>query len=64
MTNTAAAEVAVELIEEADITEVATEDSVDTRSSSTPWSATFEAGDNVVYPHHGAGVVLKRSRGT
>jgi CarD family transcriptional regulator len=29
-----------------------------------PVECTFEAGDNVVYPHHGAGVVLKKESKT
>ncbi|HEU4945318.1 MAG TPA: hypothetical protein VFT10_09175 [Solirubrobacterales bacterium] len=29
-----------------------------------PYVCDFEEGDKVVYPHHGAGLVLKRSPGS
>ena len=47
------------LIEEADITEVAVEDSAAEIELDTT-VCEYEVGDNVVYPHHGAGVVLKK----
>jgi CarD family transcriptional regulator len=47
------------LIEEADITEVSVEDpAADLELETTVCE--YEVGDNVVYPHHGAGVVLKK----
>ena len=50
-------------IEEADIPDVAVEeadiDEID-EIEIVPEPCTFQVGDNVVYPHHGAGVVLKR----
>ena len=46
---------------EADIPELATEESDrDSRTELGPVECNFEEGDNVVYPHHGAGVVLKK----
>ena len=46
--------------EEADISdlEVETDETVDIELA--PMPCEFEVGDNVVYPHHGAGVVAKR----
>jgi CarD family transcriptional regulator len=46
--------------EEANIPELAVEESAEAGHELGPVECTFEAGDNVVYPHHGAGVVLKR----
>ena len=47
------------MIEEADITEVSVEDpAADLELETTVCE--YEVGDNVVYPHHGAGVVLKK----
>jgi CarD family transcriptional regulator len=47
------------LIEEADITELSVEDpAADLELETTVCE--YEVGDNVVYPHHGAGVVLKK----
>jgi CarD family transcriptional regulator len=47
------------LIEEADITDLAVEDpAADLELETTVCE--YEVGDNVVYPHHGAGVVLKK----
>jgi CarD family transcriptional regulator len=42
------------------IPELAVEDATDAEMDLGPVECTFEVGDNVVYPHHGAGVVLKR----
>ena len=48
--------------EEADITDlaVAVEEPAVDDIELGPMECEFEVGDNVVYPHHGAGVVLKR----
>ena len=47
------------MIEEADITDVSLEDpAADLELETTVCE--YEVGDNVVYPHHGAGVVLKK----
>jgi CarD family transcriptional regulator len=47
------------LVEEADITELAVEDTgADIELEAG--ECEYEVGDNVVYPHHGAGVVLKK----
>ena len=47
------------MIEEADITEVSVEDpAADLELETTVCE--YEVGDNVVYPHHGAGVVLTK----
>jgi CarD family transcriptional regulator len=47
------------LIEEADITELSVEDpAADLELETTVCE--YQVGDNVVYPHHGAGVVLKK----
>ena len=47
------------MIEEADITELSVEDpAADLELETTVCE--YEVGDNVVYPHHGAGVVLKK----
>jgi CarD family transcriptional regulator len=47
------------LIEEADITDLSVEDpAADLELETTVCE--YEVGDNVVYPHHGAGVVLKK----
>jgi CarD family transcriptional regulator len=47
-------------VKEADIPELATEEAIEIGSDLGPVECTFEIGDNVVYPHHGAGVVLKK----
>ncbi len=58
--NETAAQAAV-AIEEANITEAATEEPiVEDIEDLGPVTCEFQVGDNVVYPHHGAGVVLKR----
>jgi CarD family transcriptional regulator len=36
------------------------EEAIDLDAELVPVECTFEEGDNVVYPHHGAGVVLKK----
>ena len=43
-----------------DIPELATRKRQRSRLELGPVECTFEVGDNVVYPHHGAGVVLKK----
>src|ERR687892_2042243 len=49
------------LSKEDDIPELATADAaIDIEDELGPVECTFEAGDNVVYPHHGAGMVLKK----
>jgi CarD family transcriptional regulator len=49
------------LTKEDEIPELATADDViDVEDRLGPVECTFEQGDNVVYPHHGAGVVLKK----
>ncbi len=45
---------------EAHIPELATEDAIEIDPDLGPVECTFEIGDNVVYPHHGAGMVLKK----
>jgi CarD family transcriptional regulator len=45
---------------EADISDLAVEGAPETEMQLGPVECTFEVGDNVVYPHHGAGVVLKK----
>jgi CarD family transcriptional regulator len=51
--------------EEDNIPELAVEEeSAEAGHDLGPVECTFEAGDNVVYPHHGAGVVLKRESKT
>ncbi|HXF01089.1 MAG TPA: CarD family transcriptional regulator [Solirubrobacterales bacterium] len=45
---------------EADIPELATEEAIEIGPELGPVECIFEIGDNVVYPHHGAGVVLKK----
>jgi CarD family transcriptional regulator len=47
-------------VKEADIPQLATEEAIEIGSDLGPVECTFEIGDNVVYPHHGAGVVLKK----
>jgi CarD family transcriptional regulator len=42
------------------ITELAIEEIQDSDHDIGPVECEFEAGDNVVYPHHGAGVVIKK----
>ncbi|HEX2468508.1 MAG TPA: CarD family transcriptional regulator [Solirubrobacterales bacterium] len=44
--------------------ELAVEESAEAGDELGPVECTFEAGDNVVYPHHGAGVVLKKESKT
>jgi CarD family transcriptional regulator len=49
------------LFEEADIAETAVEEpGLEDLEDLVPHVCEFQIGDNVVYPHHGAGVVLKR----
>jgi CarD family transcriptional regulator len=45
---------------EADIPETAIEETLDVEHELGPIVCEFETGDNVVYPHHGAGVVIKK----
>ena len=45
---------------EADIPDVATEEAIEIGPDLGPVECTFGIGDNVVYPHHGAGVVLRK----
>jgi CarD family transcriptional regulator len=45
---------------EDDIPELATEEAIEIGSDLGPVECTFGVGDNVVYPHHGAGVVLRK----
>ena len=45
---------------EADIPETAIEETLDVEHELGPIECEFEMGDNVVYPHHGAGVVIKK----
>jgi CarD family transcriptional regulator len=49
-------------MKEEDIPELSVEEASDTEVelAPPPVECTFQVGDNVVYPHHGAGVVLKR----
>ncbi len=46
--------------EEADIADLAVEEPAVGDIDLEPVDCEFEVGDNVVYPHHGAGVVLKK----
>jgi CarD family transcriptional regulator, regulator of rRNA transcription len=48
------------LCKEAQIPEVATDEAIEEGDEFAPMPCEFEVGDNVVYPHHGAGVVLKK----
>ena len=48
------------LQKEAAIPELATEESIELDDELGPVECTYDVGDNVVYPHHGAGVVLKK----
>jgi CarD family transcriptional regulator len=50
------------LCEEADISDTAVEEEsvLEDLENLAPQECEFQVGDNVVYPHHGAGVVLKR----
>jgi CarD family transcriptional regulator len=58
--NQTAARAAV-VIEEANITDTAAEEAIlEDVEDLGPTECEFEVGDNVVYPHHGAGVVLTR----
>jgi CarD family transcriptional regulator len=57
--NPTAAPAAV-LRKEAEIPEQATEEAIEIGPELGPVECTFELGDNVVYPHHGAGVVLRK----
>ena len=58
--NQTAARAAVS-IEEANISETAVEEAgLEDLEDLEPQECEFQVGDNVVYPHHGAGVVLKR----
>ena len=57
--NQAAAMAAAEK-EEDQIPELAIEEATDIEHELGPVACTFDVGDNVVYPHHGAGVVLKK----
>ena len=57
--NPTAAPAAV-LRKEAQIPELATEEAIEIGPQLGPVECTFEIGDNVVYPHHGAGMVLKK----
>jgi CarD family transcriptional regulator len=45
---------------EAQIPELATEEAIEIGPELGPVECTFEVDDNVVYPHHGAGVVLRK----
>ena len=48
-------------MKEEDIPELSAEELIDTDEVDLgPVECTFDVGDNVVYPHHGAGVVLRR----
>jgi CarD family transcriptional regulator len=57
--NPTAAPAAV-LRKEAQIPQLATEEAIEIGPELGPVECTFEIGDNVVYPHHGAGVVLRK----
>jgi CarD family transcriptional regulator len=57
--NPTAAPAAV-LRKEAHIPQLATEEAIEIGPELGPVECTFEIGDNVVYPHHGAGVVLRK----
>jgi CarD family transcriptional regulator len=48
------------LSEEADISDLEVENDEGVEIELAPMPCEFEVGDNVVYPHHGAGVVAKR----
>jgi CarD family transcriptional regulator len=48
------------LLEEANITELAVEETTEEGLEIGPVECEFAEGDNVVYPHHGAGVVIKK----
>jgi CarD family transcriptional regulator len=48
------------LLEEADISELAVEEPAEDGLELGPVECEFAQGDNVVYPHHGAGVVIKK----
>jgi CarD family transcriptional regulator len=48
------------LREEADITDLAVEETPEDGLELGPVECDFAEGDNVVYPHHGAGVVIKK----
>jgi CarD family transcriptional regulator len=48
------------LRKEGQIPDLAIEESADIEHALAPAACTFGEGDNVVYPHHGAGVVLKK----
>src|SRR5438094_10227698 len=58
--NTTAAARRPSRCKEADIPELATEEETVIEHELGPVECSFEVGDNVVYPHHGAGVVLKK----
>ncbi len=47
-------------LKEAHIPELATEEATEIEHELVPVECNYEVGDNVVYPHHGAGVVLKK----
>jgi CarD family transcriptional regulator len=47
-------------LEEADITDLAVEETPEEELELGPVVCEFAEGDNVVYPHHGAGVVIKK----
>jgi CarD family transcriptional regulator len=47
-------------VKEAEIPELATEEATDIEHELGPVECNYDVGDNVVYPHHGAGVVLKK----
>jgi CarD family transcriptional regulator len=57
--NPTAAPAAV-LRKEAQIPELATEEAIEIGPELGPVECTFDVDDNVVYPHHGAGVVLRK----
>jgi CarD family transcriptional regulator, regulator of rRNA transcription len=48
------------LLKEAAIPELATEEAIEIGHELGPVECTFDIGDNVVYPHHGAGVVIMK----
>jgi CarD family transcriptional regulator len=48
------------LHKEAHIPELATEEAIEIGHELSPVECKFDIGDNVVYPHHGAGVVLMK----
>src|SRR6266571_7032230 len=45
---------------EADIPDLVIDEATEAEQEPGPVPCEFEVGDNVVYPHHGAGVVLKK----